>query len=80
MRTGRLLTSVAAASLVCVALPSAAAAQPAAAGVRGLQRVDHLVVIYEENHSFDNLFGRWPGVNGLAGNPARTPLTPSHRP
>ena len=24
------------------------------------------MVIYEENHSFDNLFGMWPGVNGLA--------------
>lgn len=73
MRTGRLLTSLAAASLVCVTLPSAAAAQPATAGIGGLQRVDHLVVIYEENHSFDNLFGRWPGANGLAGNPADTP-------
>jgi acid phosphatase len=27
--------------------------------------LDHLVVIYEENHSFDNLWGLWPGVNGL---------------
>jgi len=24
----------------------------------------HLVVIYEENHSFDNLYGRWGSVNG----------------
>jgi acid phosphatase len=24
----------------------------------------HLVVIYEENHSFDNLYGRWGEVNG----------------
>ena len=24
----------------------------------------HLVVIYEENHSFDNLFGGWGRVNG----------------
>ena len=24
----------------------------------------HLVVIYEENHSFDNLYGRWGRVNG----------------
>jgi acid phosphatase len=31
-------------------------------GLRGIQRV---VVIYEENHSFDNLYGRWEGVNGL---------------
>ncbi len=31
-----------------------------------LQKIDHIVVIYEENHSFDNLYGGWEGVNGLA--------------
>jgi acid phosphatase len=31
-----------------------------------LKQVDHIVVIYEENHSFDNLYGGWEGVNGLA--------------
>jgi acid phosphatase len=29
-----------------------------------LQKIDHIVVIYEENHSFDNLYGGWEGVNG----------------
>src|SRR5256885_17265870 len=29
----------------------------------GLQ---YLVVIYLENHSFDNLYGEFPGANGLA--------------
>src|SRR6478735_12284467 len=28
--------------------------------------VDHIVVIYEENHSFDNLYGGWGAVNGQA--------------
>jgi phospholipase C len=32
----------------------------------GLRAVKHIVVIYEENHSFDNLYGGWEGVNGLA--------------
>jgi len=27
--------------------------------------VKRIVVIYEENHSFDNLYGGWEGVNGL---------------
>jgi phospholipase C len=27
--------------------------------------VKNIVVIYQENHSFDNLFGRWEGVNGV---------------
>jgi phospholipase C len=31
-----------------------------------LGSIKHLVVIYEENHSFDNLYGGWEGVNGLA--------------
>jgi phospholipase C len=32
----------------------------------GLDRLQHLVVIYLENHSFDNLYGEFPGANGLA--------------
>src|SRR3954466_3092887 len=31
-----------------------------------LRRVGHVVVIFEENRSFDNLFGHFPGANGLA--------------
>jgi acid phosphatase len=36
------------------------------ANAKALDTVNHIVVIYEENHSFDNLFGGWEGVNGLA--------------
>jgi phospholipase C len=31
-----------------------------------LSRLEHIVVIYLENHSFDNLFGKFPGADGLA--------------
>jgi acid phosphatase len=31
-----------------------------------LDRMKHVVVIYQENHSFDNLYGGWEGVNGVA--------------
>lgn len=31
-----------------------------------LHGLQHLVVIYLENHSFDNLYGEFPGANGLA--------------
>jgi phospholipase C len=31
-----------------------------------LSAMAHIVVIYEENHSFDNLYGGWEGVNGRA--------------
>ena len=30
-----------------------------------LARIGHIVVIFEENRSFDNLFGHFPGANGL---------------
>jgi phospholipase C len=35
-------------------------------GGNRLGAIKHIVVIYEENHSFDNLYGGWEGVNGLA--------------
>ena len=31
-----------------------------------LAKIRHIVVIYEENHSFDNLYGGWEGVDGRA--------------
>src|SRR5579859_6672362 len=31
-----------------------------------LDKIQHIVVIYLENHSFDNLYGQFPGANGLA--------------
>src|SRR5712691_5750213 len=32
--------------------------------VQKLAKIKHVVVIYEENHSFDNLYGGWEGVHG----------------
>jgi len=37
----------------------------------GLGRLKHIVVIYLENHSFDNLYGEFSGANGLANAGAR---------
>jgi len=38
-----------------------------------LDKIKHIVVIYEENHSFDNLYGGWEGVDGIANaDPAHT--------
>jgi phospholipase C len=31
----------------------------------GLQKINHIVVIYQENWSFDSLYGKFPGANGL---------------
>ncbi len=34
-----------------------------------LGKINHIVVIYQENRSFDSLYGGWEGVNGLANAP-----------
>src|SRR5437867_6010018 len=31
-----------------------------------LDRVNHIIVIYQENWSFDALYGKFPGANGFA--------------
>ncbi len=49
----------------CAAPASTGAARSAAAG-GGLDRIEHIVVIYAENRSFDHLFGLFPGAEGLA--------------
>jgi phospholipase C len=54
-----------------VSLP--ATAEAGGDGRYPLKGIRHIVVIYQENHSFDNLWGRWPGVDGLSRDPARTP-------
>jgi len=43
---------------------TSALAQPA--GNDPLSKIGHIVVIFEENRSFDNFFGRFPGANGFA--------------
>src|SRR2546427_4440702 len=48
-----------------IAWPAAAFAE-GEGGETSLGAVKHIVVIYQENHSFDNLYGGWEGVNGLA--------------
>src|SRR3954470_17886235 len=63
----RLRRSAALAAAATLGLVAAAAAQPATARPKADTLpggFKHLVVIYEENHSFDNLYGRWGRVNG----------------
>ena len=43
-----------------LAVPAAVQAAPA-----GLDKINHIVVVYLENRSFDNMFGNFPGANGL---------------
>jgi phospholipase C len=51
--------------LVAAALFLAACAAPTQRSA-SLDRIDTIVVIYAENHSFDNLYGLFPGADGIA--------------
>ncbi|HVI37738.1 MAG TPA: alkaline phosphatase family protein, partial [Gaiellales bacterium] len=51
--------------LLCSMLAAVLVTAPAAHAKQGLRGIDHIVVIYEENHSFDNLYGGWEKVDGL---------------
>jgi phospholipase C len=48
-----------------IAALAGCALPPSPAGT-GLARIEHIVVIYAENRSFDNLYGLFPGANGIA--------------
>ena len=38
----------------------------------GINRLNHIVVVYQENWSFDGLYGQFPGANGVGPNTAIT--------
>jgi phospholipase C len=56
---------VVAAAFVLAGSAVIASASTAKNAPNKLDKIDHIVVIYEENHSFDNLYGGWEGVNGI---------------
>jgi acid phosphatase len=65
------VTSLIGRAAILALVGSALLSAPAAAGDHGhgsggLKKLRHFVVIYQENHSFDNLYGRWEGVDGIA--------------
>jgi phospholipase C len=89
MKTTRVAALLAATVLLAVAVVNSAArsskaARHQATGVpvpryasrAGIHRIRHAVIIMQENRSFDNYFGTFPGADGipgLAGNPGRVP-------
>ena len=58
-----LILALSALLLVVLAATAAAADKPHAATLNSIQ---HIVIIYAENRSFDNLYGHFPGAEGLA--------------
>jgi phospholipase C len=57
---------------LCLALWGALVPPVAAQAPRGIDKLSHILVLYLENRSFDNIFGEFPGANGLAGAGAAT--------
>src|SRR3954467_5606521 len=61
------------ATLAIVLAGAVGFAPGAGAQTDGLQKINHIVVIYQENWSFDSLYGKFPGANGLD---SAAPTTP----
>src|SRR5262245_29717071 len=53
-------------ALLAVLTAAGAGTGPAAPAAAQDIPIDHIIVIYLENHSFDNLFGLYPGADGLS--------------
>ena len=51
--------------VACANQPSAQQSPAPTGGGTGLQRIKHIVVIMQENRSFDEYFGLYPGADGL---------------
>src|SRR5215469_272580 len=53
----------------CLAGGTTAGGSPAgtraSAGTSGIQKIQHVVIVMQENRSFDEYFGTYPGVDGL---------------
>jgi acid phosphatase len=62
----RLFAVLVACAAACLVVVTAGGAAGGPSNDNKLKQVEHIVVIYEENHSFDNLYGGWERVNGLA--------------
>ena len=54
------------AGAILLVMVSGCATSDATKGRSGIDRIEHIVVIYAENRSFDNLYGLFPGANGIA--------------
>ncbi|HEX4186607.1 MAG TPA: alkaline phosphatase family protein [Solirubrobacteraceae bacterium] len=53
--------AVLAAAFACLCAPTGASAAP----IDGIHNIQHVVMIMQENRSFDNYFGTYPGANGI---------------
>ena len=59
------MTGLRALTVAAVLVAALAPAASAAADRRPTTPIEHFVVLMQENHSFDNYFGTFPGANGI---------------
>ena len=64
-RASTLAVAVAVASPLFFILVTAPNVQPTGAAVTGIQKIQHVIMISQENRSFDGYFGTYPGANGI---------------
>lgn len=50
----------------CTALGGCASHAVTRADATSLERIRNVVILYAENHSFDNMYGLFPGANGIS--------------
>jgi len=63
----------------CLTGAIAASAAPTAMAASGIHKIKHVVIIMQENRSFDSYFGTYPGADGIpgvAGHRGRVPCIP----
>ena len=66
--------ALASVAIIAVACTSTTTTTPAPEpivtnGAHGMQKLEHLIFIVQENRSFDHYFGTYPGADGLPTNP-----------
>src|SRR5712692_4181506 len=52
-------------SAVIMSSTAAMHALPASAGAAAIHKIRHVVIIMQENRSFDSYFGTYPGADGI---------------
>jgi len=60
------LATLSSAALLAASLAGCATAPATGTSSARMERIRNVVVIYAENHSFDNMYGLFPGANGIA--------------
>lgn len=59
------VAAVVAAALLAAGASRLAGVQRPGRGPRGIQKIQHVVIIMQENRSFDSYFGTFPGADGI---------------